>query len=345
MQKKQYTLEDFNFRLPETLIAQTPPHERDKSRLLVLDRKTGEMQHQIFSDIENFLMPGDLLVFNNARVIHGRLFFRRESGGKAELILIKKLNPSRWIVISNRTKRLKTGEKLFSEVDSSIIFKIINKNQNFFEIESNIVLSAHLLEKIGQLPLPPYITRDITDHDWERYQTVYASAEGSVAAPTAGLHFTDALIGRLQAKEVQAVYLTLDISYGTFQPVREKNLKNHRMHSEQYHLSESAAEKINSARKNGGRIIAVGTTVVRVLETTYNEGVNIPSCGETDIFIYPPQEIKSIDSLITNFHIPYSTLLMLVASFAGHETIMKTYDDAVQREYRFFSYGDSMAIF
>ncbi len=344
MEKKGYTLSDFTFHLPEHLIAQYPSDSRDRSRLLSLNRAGGECKHHSFFQLPELLKRGDLLVFNDARVINVRIFFKRETGGKVEIILIQKKSHREWLAISNRTSRLQTGDHLVSLVDPSVTIRITGKEGNIFHLESNRALSDELLDAIGEIPLPPYIKRNFREEDRERYQTIYAREPGSAASPTAGLHFTPELFTTLKNREIETAFLTLNVSWGTFQPVRSEDPKEHKMHSESYTLPDITAGMINRARKEGRRIISVGTTSVRVLEATYRDGLNIPGVGETDIFIYPPYRINSIDGLITNFHTPQSTLLMLVSAFAGYEKLMNAYREAVRMEYRIFSYGDSMLI-
>ena len=344
MIKDTYTLEDFDFELPEELIAQYPIQKRDESRLLVLNKDKGSIKHEKFSNLPDLLKPDDLLVFNNAKVINGRIFAKRQTGSKIEFVLVEKLSDSEWLAVCNRTKRLSVGEKLFCNNDDSITIEIIDKIDDHLKIKFNQIITDFLLEKIGNIPLPPYIKRDSESIDASRYQTVYASKSGALAAPTAGLHFTSELIDSLSRKGIGIEYLTLYVSLGTFQPVRHSNLDLHNMHSESYSLDEKTANIINEARKSARRIIAVGTTSLRVLEAAFKEDKNIAQSGSTDIFIKPPYKIKSIDALITNFHTPHSTLLMLVSAFAGYDLILDTYKIAVNNEYRFFSYGDAMLI-
>jgi S-adenosylmethionine:tRNA ribosyltransferase-isomerase len=339
---KIYTLSDFNFDLPEELIAQYPSENRSGSRLFVLDRSKKEYEHRHFYDIGDYLKSGDMLVLNNTRVIPARMYFTRESGAVVEFVLARRLSGMRWLAISNRTKKLKNGEVLCSVSKPDAAIRIIGRLDEFLEIETETEFTDSLLKDIGEIPLPPYIKRVASASDIERYQTVYAKEGSAAAAPTAGLHFTDELISVLKSKGVQFAEVTLNVSWGTFQPVRSENIQEHKMHSEHYELDEQTAEAINCNRKNGGRIIAVGTTSLRVLETSFRDGKNIPGIGDTDIFIYPPYKIKSIDAMITNFHTPGSTLLMLVSAFAGYEKIIDAYKTAVEQKYRFFSYGDSM---
>jgi S-adenosylmethionine:tRNA ribosyltransferase-isomerase len=342
--KTNYTLEDFTFDLPDELIAQHPAEKRDASRLMVLDRTGGSRRHLSFGDIVGEIRAGDVLVFNNARVIHARIYCLRRTGGRVEIILTRKKTDGRWLIICNRTKRLNIGEIISPEKDSSINLAITGRVEDHLEIESDIELTDDILKRIGEMPLPPYIRHAAEKNDSERYQTVYASESGAVAAPTAGLHFTPELLESLKNRGARLEFLTLYVSWGTFQPVRSGDISLHRMHTERYYLPEETAEAVNLARREGRRVIAVGTTSLRVLETTFIDGVNTAGTGETDIFIYPPAEVRSIDALVTNFHTPGSTLLMLVSAFAGYELIMDTYREAVRGKYRFFSYGDAMMI-
>lgn len=341
---KLYTLEDFNYDLPEHLVAQNPPLNRSDSRLFVINKSKALFTHSSFSSIDKFLKPDDLLVFNNTKVIHARIFCERIHGGKVEVVLTRKLSDTIWLVICNRTKRLKTGELIYPINDKSINLKIIGRDGEYVKIESSEILSDDTLKRIGNIPLPPYIKRDVNPADDDRYQTVYAAESGAVAAPTAGLHFTDEILGSIKKMGVETLFLTLHVSWGTFSPVRENDLSRHLMHSEVYNIKKETSDALNRARKEGRRIIAVGTTSLRVLESVYSEGNFSPGSGETDIFIYPPYQVRSIDGLITNLHTPYSTLLMLVSAFAGYDLVMKAYREAVNMEYRFFSYGDSMLI-
>lgn len=337
-------LEDYNFNLPEELIAQNPSEKRDHSRLFVLDRKNKKYIHSNFHDIKKFLKEGDLLVFNNAKVIHARIFCERKSGGKIETILTGNLSNKRWLILTNKTKKMKKGEVFYSKKNKNITFEVIARVDDYLEVESNVELTDSILKEIGDLPLPSYIKREADDFDETRYQTVYASESGAVAAPTAGLHFTEQLMKELKEMGVGIAFLTLYVSWGTFQPVREDDLTKHKMHSEKYYLSEETANLINRQRSIGKRVIAVGTTSLRVLESTFENGENKSGYGETEIFIYPPYKVKSIDAMVTNFHTPHSTLLMLVSAFSGYDLIMNAYQNAVDEKYRFFSYGDAMFI-
>jgi S-adenosylmethionine:tRNA ribosyltransferase-isomerase len=339
-----YSLDDFDFELPENLIAQAPLDDRDASRLFVVDRSNGQFIHDRFKNISQHLVPGDLLVMNNAKVIPARIFFKRKTGSLIEVVLARMLDYRRWMVICNRSNRLKPGEELVCVADGNVTIKLMRRSGDYFEIESNVDLDEERLLVIGKMPLPPYIKRDAGELDIKRYQTVYAQNSGAVASPTAGLHFTKEIIQDLQAKGVSIAYVTLYVSWGTFSPVRSDSINEHIMHSESFHISEETAAVINKARSEGRRIISVGTTSLRVLESTFHDGKNIPGKGETDIFIFPPFRVKSVSALITNFHTPKSTLLMLVSAFAGYDLIKKAYREAVSQGYRFFSYGDSMFI-
>ncbi len=344
MPSDHYTLDDFDFFLPDELIAQHPSEKRDESRLFVLDRKEATYTHSGFASLPAFLRSGDILVFNDAKVICARIPCRKKSGGAVEMLLTSQIDACKWKAITNRTRRLGQNEIIYSDKDNTVEFRIINKNNEIVEIESNTELTDEVLSAIGGLALPPYIKRVLNAEDTIRYQTVFARESGAVAAPTAGLHFTNELISSIKEMGVRMVNLTLFVSWGTFQPVRINDISRHRMHSERYFLSEESADIINTARGSGKRIIAVGTTSVRVLESTFSDGKNVPGKGDTDIFIYPPRTISSVDSLITNFHTPQSTLLMLTTAFGGYETVMEAYREAVRLNYRFFSYGDSMLI-
>jgi S-adenosylmethionine:tRNA ribosyltransferase-isomerase len=342
--RKTYTLNDFDFDLPDDLVAQTPSVERGGSRLFILKKETGQYIHSRFADLPHFLNSGDLLVFNDSRVIPARLYFTRASGGGVEVVLARRLGVLRWYAISNRTAKLKAGEIITSAVDSSVLIKIIGRSGEYLEIESSQEFTQDLLDTIGNLPLPPYIKREPSDEDKARYQTVYASKPGAVAAPTAGLHFTEDILGRIREKGAVICFVTLEVSWGTFSPVRVDNIEDHVMHSERYEISRETADLVNAARREGRRIIAVGTTSLRVLESSFDGENNRSGAGETAIFMRPPFKVKSVSAMITNFHTPKSTLLMLVSAFAGYDCIRNAYQEAVRERYRFFSYGDSMFI-
>ena len=341
---KKFTLEDFNYDLPEHLIAQFPQANRSDSRLFFIDRNSGNFTHSRFSSILQFLRADDVLVFNNTRVIPARIFCQRVHGGKVEVVLAKKICDTKWMIICNRTRRIKIGEMIFPIADKSISLKVIEREGEYLKVESSRALTDEVLKQIGEIPLPPYIKRKSDSDDAKRYQTVYATESGAVAAPTAGLHFTDEIFKSMSDMGIEKLFLTLHVSWGTFSPVRENDLLKHKMHSEVYTIDEKTAAVLNKARSAGRRIIAVGTTSLRVLESIYYNGSYTSGSGETDIFIYPPHKVQSIDGIITNLHTPYSTLLMLVSAFAGYDLTMKAYKEAVAEEYRFFSYGDSMLI-
>lgn len=344
MPERIFTLSDFQFELPDELIAQEPSQLRDRSRLLVLDRNTGLITHTVFNKISDYLNNGDVLVFNDAKVINARLFCKRSTGGAVEVVLARRISGPEWMVITNRTARLNAGEKLFSISDPSISMDILGREGEFVRVKTEPVFTRELLDRIGSIPLPPYIRRDFTENDRTRYQTIYASQGEAAAAPTAGLHFTQELLEDIRTKGIETHFLTLDVSWGTFQPVREQNLSLHHMHTEGYNITSETASALNIARKEGRRIIPVGTTSLRVLETVFNGNEYISGKGDTDIFIYPPRTVRSADCLVTNFHTPGSTLLMLVCSFGGYERMLNVYNTAVEMGYRFFSYGDAMLI-
>ncbi|HNX25540.1 MAG TPA: tRNA preQ1(34) S-adenosylmethionine ribosyltransferase-isomerase QueA [Spirochaetota bacterium] len=342
--KTEYTLEDFYYNLPERLIAQKPAESRDESKLFILNRSSGKFTHTAFKSLIDYLNKGDLLVFNNTKVLNARIYCVKDSGGEIEIVLTEKISKNRWYIISNRTKRLKINSCFFPIKNNGIIFSVTGRSGEYIEVETSVELTDEVLLGIGEVPLPPYIKRESSRLDVDRYQTIYAQSSGAVAAPTAGLHFTDDVLNALKDKGIELVFTTLHVSWGTFSPVRENDLSRHKMHSEKFIFDNSTADRINAARTQGRRIIAVGTTSLRVLESTYADGVNVAGEGYTDIFIYPPCKIKSVDALFTNLHTPGSTLLMLVAAFAGYDMIMKAYEEAVRMEYRFFSYGDAMLI-
>lgn len=339
------TTKDFFYDLPPELIAQTPLTDRTASRLMMLNKETGDIEHKHFYDIIDNLNSGDCLVMNNTRVIPARLYGTKEgSGGKIEFLLLKRLELDKWEVILKPGKKAKVGSRF--EFGGGLlkaeVLEIIEDGNRIVQFEYDGVWEE-LLDKLGEMPLPPYIKEKLTDR--ERYQTVYSKIEGSAAAPTAGLHFTNDLLKKIEAKGVTLAYLTLHVGLGTFRPVSVENVEDHLMHSEYYQIDKEAADKINNTRKNGGRVIAVGTTSVRTLETVAEQDGTIrPSSGNTSIFIYPGYKFKVIDGLITNFHLPESTLLMLVSAFASKENIMNAYNCAVNEKYRFFSFGDAMFI-
>lgn len=337
---------DFHFDLPETLIAQYPPAQRGDSRLLCLNRQSGEFQDSNFLCLPELLTEKDLLVFNNTRVIPARLFARKESGGKLEILLERVLDERSLLCQIRSSKTPKPGSAIFLEDGTSLV--LTQRRQNFFQLQLAAKNRGSILEKIqslGHIPLPPYIKRSDEGIDLERYQTVYAKQAGAVAAPTAGLHFTGHMLETLKLKGVDSAFVTLHVGAGTFQPVRSEKVEDHKMHSEWFSLSAEVCAKVKKARAEGGRVIAVGTTSVRCLESA--AAVNrslLPYEGETDIFIYPGYQFNVVDGLITNFHLPESTLLMLVSAFAGREKVLAAYEHAVDESYRFFSYGDAMLI-
>lgn len=325
--------------LPEELIAQTPIEPRDSSRLLVYDRKTGQIEHKIFHDIIDYLNAGDVLVVNNTRVLPARIYGYKDTGAKIEILLQKRLDLTNWEAIARPTKRLKVGTVLtFSEHLKCTVKEIGDYGCVKIEFAFDGVFE-HRLSEVGSMPLPPYIKEKLKDK--ERYQTVYSKIEGSSAAPTAGLHFTPQLLQKIRDKGVEIVEVLLHVGLGTFRPVKEDNILKHEMHSEFFVMSEENAERLNKAKSEGRRIIAVGTTSVRVLESAYENGKFLPMKKETQIFIYPSYKFKAVDALITNFHLPESTLIMLVSAFIGRDETMRVYETAVKERYRFFSFGDA----
>ena len=341
--KDLFLKSSYYYDLPENLIAQTPIEPRDSSRLLVYDRKQNKIEHKIFRDIVDYLNTGDVLVINYTRVLPARLFGFKDTGAKIEVLLQKRINLKDWEVIARPFKRLKEGTRItFSQNLSCTILKKEDYGSCVVRFDFDGVFEERLSE-VGQMPLPPYIHEKLKDK--ERYQTVYSKVEGSSAAPTAGLHFTPQLLNKLKDKGIEIVEVLLHVGLGTFRPVKEDNILNHEMHSEYIEMSKENADKLNSAKREGRRIIAVGTTSVRVLESCADEnGVIVPQKRETDIFIYPSYKFKVVDALITNFHLPESTLIMLISAFAGYDETMSIYNEAVKQKYRFFSFGDAMFI-
>ena len=336
---------DFFYELPQELIAQVPLAQRSNSRLLVLDRVSGEMEHRIFSDLKSYLREDDCLVLNNTRVIPARLLGERaDTGGKIEFVLLKNTGSDIWEVILKPGKRAKPGARFIFGGGAlcAEILEVVEGGNRLVRFEYEGIFNE-VLDRVGLMPLPPYITTKLQDK--ERYQTVYSKLRGSAAAPTAGLHFTPELLEEMTQRGIKTAYLTLHVGLGTFRPVKVENIEEHVMHSEYFSLDAATAETINRAREKGGRIVAVGTTSCRVLETlASDEGTIKPSEGWTNIFIYPGYKLKIVDALITNFHLPESTLIMLVSAFAGRENILHAYDTAVKMKYRFFSFGDAMLI-
>lgn len=337
---------DFYYDLPEELIAQTPVEPRNSSRMMKVDRKSGEIEHSHFYNLCDFLKKGDLLVMNDSRVLPARLYGEKEgTGAFMEFLLLEQKGDKLWEILVRPGKKAKPGSKFVfgnGRLRAEIIETVNDGNRIAkFECEGNFFTA---LEDVGQMPLPPYITHKLEDK--ERYQTVYSRKLGSSAAPTAGLHFTKEMLEDLKCKGINLAYVTLHVGLGTFRPVKEDNILEHKMHSEHYHLPQETADLINQTKQNGGRVIAVGTTSCRTLESvaTFNNGEFKESEGYTDIFIYPGYEFKAIDGLITNFHLPESTLIMLVSAFMGYENTMNAYKKAVEERYRFFSFGDAMLI-
>ncbi len=338
-------LSDFNYNLPEELIAQDPLEKRDNSRLMVLHRETGELEHKHFYDVIDYLNPGDCLVVNNTKVIPARLMgVKEETGASIEVLLLKRKEEKVWETLVKPGKKARVGARI-SFGDGLLVGEVIDvveEGNRLIRFEYDGIFEE-ILDRLGQMPLPPYITHQLQDKN--RYQTVYAKYDGSAAAPTAGLHFTEELLQKIQDKGVRIAKVTLHVGLGTFRPVKEENVLDHHMHSEFYIVDEEAAKIINETKANGGRVISVGTTSTRTLETVAELDGHIPvKSGWTDIFIYPGYRFKAVDCLITNFHLPESTLIMLVSALADRETILHAYETAVEEKYRFFSFGDAMLI-
>ncbi len=341
--KDLFLKSSYYYELPEELIAQTPVEPRDSSRLLVYHRKNGQIEHKIFSNIVDYLNKGDVLVINNTRVLPARLFGYKDTGAKIEVLLQKRIDLKNWEVIAKPFKRLSVGTKVtFSTNLSCEVVEKGDYGSCKIRFDFDGVFEDRLSE-VGQMPLPPYIHEKLKNK--ERYQTVYSKVEGSSAAPTAGLHFTKELLTKIKDKGVDIIEVLLHVGLGTFRPVKEDNILNHDMHSEYIEMTEENANKLNRAKQEGRRIIAVGTTSVRVLESCADDnGKIVPQKRETDIFIYPSYKFKVVDALITNFHLPESTLIMLISAFAGYDETMHIYREAVKEKYRFFSFGDAMFI-
>ncbi len=337
-------LHDFDYYLPEELIAQHPMEKRDMSRLMVLNKETGEIEHKLFMDIVNYLDEGDCLVLNNTRVIPARLLGEKEgTGGKIEFVLLKRVEGDKWEVILRPGKKAKPGSRFVfgnGELKAEILEVLDEGNRLVRFIYDGVF--EEILDRVGIMPLPPYITEKLENP--ERYQTVYAKVNGSAAAPTAGLHFTKELLDSLTRKGVKIAYVMLHVGLGTFRPVKVDDITQHKMHSEYYSISQETCDIINDTRQKGKKVVAVGTTSCRVLETVGKSGSIAPCDGWTDIFIYPGYRFKVVDRLITNFHLPESTLIMLVSSLAGRDNVMHAYNVAVKEKYRFFSFGDAMLI-
>lgn len=336
---------DYYFDLPQELIAQDPLTDRSSSRLLVLNKQTGEREHHSFKEIINYLHEGDCLVLNNTKVIPARLFGTKEgTGAVIEVLLLKRHENDVWETLVKPGKKAKPGTKLiFGEgALKAEVLDIVEEGNRLIKFSYNGIWEE-ILDGLGEMPLPPYITHKLQDKN--RYQTVYAKYEGSAAAPTAGLHFTPELLAEIEKKGISLAYVTLHVGLGTFRPVKVDNVKEHHMHSEYYQVTQEAADTINETKKRGGRIICVGTTSCRTIESAADEnGMVQPGCDNTEIFIYPGYQFKVLDCLITNFHLPESTLLMLVSALAGREHVLDAYKEAVEEKYRFFSFGDAMFI-
>jgi S-adenosylmethionine:tRNA ribosyltransferase-isomerase len=336
---------DFSFNLPVSLIAQEPLEDRQMSRLMVLDRFSGRIEHKVFKDIIEYLKAGDCLVLNDTRVIPARLIGEKEgTGGKIEFVLLKRINGDVWEVILKPGKRAKKGTRFIfgnGELKAEVI-EIVEEGNRLVRFEYDGIFEQ-ILDRIGIVPLPPYITKKLEDS--ERYQTVYSKFRGSAAAPTAGLHFTKELLEKIELKGIDIAYVTLHVGLGTFRPVKTENILEHKMHSEFYSISKDTCDKINNAKSNMKKVIGVGTTSCRVLETAGIDSGRIePGSGWTSIFIYPGYSFKVVDKIITNFHLPESTLIMLISAFAGREKVLEAYDTAIKERYRFFSFGDAMFI-
>ena len=333
---------DFYFDLPQELIAQDPLEDRSSSRLLVVDKKTGKTEHKIFRDIVDYLNPGDCLVLNNTKVIPARLYGERaETGGAVEVLLLKRKENDVWETLVKPGKKCKPGQRLVfgdGRLKATVLETIEDGNRLIqFEYEG---IWEEVLDSLGEMPLPPYITHKLADKN--RYQTVYAKFEGSAAAPTAGLHFTPELLKKIEDKGIKLAYVTLHVGLGTFRPVKEENILDHHMHTEVYMVTKEAADIINETKKSGGRVICVGTTSCRTVESASDEnGIVKPGSADTSIFIYPGYKFKVLDCLITNFHLPESTLVMLVSALAGRENVLEAYEEAIREKYRFFSFGDA----
>ncbi len=340
---------DFNYHLPEELIAQEPLNRRDSSRLLCISKDTGKFTHNLFCDLPEIFRPKDRLIFNNTKVIPARIICYKESGARIEILFVKKIDNQKWQIIAKPGKRLKIGNILYLEQDTDIklvVESILPDGSRILSLKKSLCDSLEdIMNKFGSMPLPPYIKRHSCDDDTLRYQTIYAKKSGALAAPTAGLHFTEPLLQKLKARDIDFSFITLHVGIGTFRPVKESNPQNHIMHAETYELNIETAREIEKTKKEGGRIIAVGTTTIRVLEhCAHSEHSLNPGVGSTRLMILPGYKFKIIDCLITNFHLPCSTLIMLVSALAGKDNILKAYNEAIIKRYRFFSYGDAMLI-
>jgi len=343
--QKELLKKDFYFDLPPALIAQDPLADRSASRLLVLDKKTGAVAHRRFTDITEYLNEGDCLVLNNTKVIPARLMgTKAETGAAVEVLLLKRREKDIWETLVKPGKKAREGAviQFGGGLLTGKVLGVVDEGNRLIQFEYEGIFEE-VLDRLGEMPLPPYITHKLADKS--RYQTVYAKYEGSAAAPTAGLHFTEELLKKVQERGVQTAYVTLHVGLGTFRPVKEENLLNHHMHSEFYQVTQEAADTINSTKQAGGRVICVGTTSCRTVESAADESGRVqPGCGDTEIFIYPGYRFKVLDCLITNFHLQESTLLMLVSALEGRERVLSAYEEAIRRKYRFFSFGDAMLI-
>lgn len=344
-------ISEFDYELPEKLIAQMPADKRQNSKMLVLDKKNKTIEHKHFFDIVDYIEPNSILVLNNTKVLPARLYGTKDTGAKIEVFLLESKENKNWSCLIKPSKRVKPDTII--TISNELKVRPIKRLEDDGEWLVELIYDGELfdiLHKVGNIPLPPYIERklkadELKQFDMERYQTVYAKDEGSVAAPTAGLHFTEEILQKLKDKGVEIAYVTLNVGLGTFRPVKCENILEHKMHSETFEITQDAADKINQAKANGKKLVAVGTTTVRTLETAFQKYGCIQACHDnSELFIYPPYEFKVVDNLITNFHLPKSTLLMLVSALASKEFIFKAYNEAIKNEYRFFSYGDCMLI-
>ncbi len=335
---------DFNYHLPDELIAQQPLQERGASRLLLLDRQTGALSDARFADFIGLLHSDDLLVFNDTKVIPARLYGQKATGGKVEILIERIETPHQALAHVKASKSPKADTLLI--LDNGVLCRVVERENDLFRLQFDTEATLlELLADIGHIPLPPYIARPDNQDDLQRYQTVFAKQAGAVAAPTAGLHFDETLMGELDEKGIEKAFVTLHVGSGTFQPVRVDDLSQHIMHKEFFQVSQACVDAVLRARARGGRVIAIGTTAVRALESASQSGLLQAGCGDTDLFITPGYQFKSVDAMLTNFHLPESTLLMLISAFAGYDAVMNAYQHAIQQRYRFFSYGDAMAIF
>ena len=333
-------LSEFDYHLPEELIAKYPVEPRDSCRLMVLDRRNQKIEHRIFRDIVDYLKEGDLLVLNDTKVIPARLIGRKTTGAKIEVLLLRPYTDNEWEVLIKNIKRLKPGQEvIFGEDFKAVLLEKYQEGKARVKLIGDNI--KELINKYGHIPLPPYIEREDEERDKEAYQTVFARKEGAVASPTAGLHFTQELLKKLEEKGIKKAFCTLHVGLGTFRPIQTEDITKHKMHEEYYQIPDETLQAIRETKEKGKRVIAVGTTVVRTLETYAQTGKKE---GFSDIFIYPPYQFKMVDALITNFHLPKSTLILLVSAFAGKDFIFKAYNEAIQQKYRFFSYGDAMLI-